>query len=130
MRRLTLVAMLATAALTAAACRSMLAPGVTCEGVRALKLGMSKADVARWLGPPLGWAVGEEFGVKRETWEYSDYGLSRPRLFVDFDESGLTRVAAYYMPILGGRSRDVYTLDAEWGHKETPEFEDYVPCQR
>lgn len=130
MRRLTLVAMLATAALTATACRSRLAPGVTCEGVRALQLGMSKADVARWLGPPLGWAVGEEFGVKGERWRYSDYDLSRLRLYVYFDESGLTRVHAYYMPILGERSRSVYYLDADWGHKETPEFEDYVPCQR
>src|SRR3972149_3238130 len=105
MRRLPRVAMLATAALTAAACRSRLAPGVTCEGVRALQLGMSKADVARWLGPPLGWAVGEEFGVKGERWRYSDYDLSRLRLYVYFDKSGLPRGHAYYIPIFGDRTR-------------------------
>jgi hypothetical protein len=126
-------------------CQSRLAPRVTCDGIRALKLGMSEPEVTRLLGgPPVrrGPLVGREDGhgqivpAEKDTpilWQYdSGPGLFGPELEVAFVESKLTEVSVTFRPfprslgdIADGKPISLFRLPGT----EKPEFAKQLGCQ-
>lgn len=127
LNRLVRISVLASVLVLSVAC-DRLADGLTCDGVRKLKIGMTPAEVRNILGPPLSSASGGSMCGKttiRECWFYS----TSNRVSVNFDAVGLVRASAYYKPIFGDRSVTIFSLDPDVPKMyEGDEFVRYLKC--
>lgn len=122
---------LALAIVCSVACER-LAPGVTCNGVRKLNLGMTPAEVRNILGRPLSQFVASDRGTCgrpaiRECWSYS----SSDRFSVDFDDHGVASVSAYRKALMSDRSIEIFTLTRELPNRYFgPGFQSYFNCSQ
>jgi hypothetical protein len=75
-------------------------PGINCEKLRALQIGMSRNEVRTLLGPPR-WEAPEHPNYKVPSWDYRfdysnrDSGNDGVRLVVDFMDDRLVAVDSY-----------------------------------
>lgn len=126
---------LATLCLVAAigcSAKPELAAGVTCTGVRALRLGLSPAEVTRVLGEPLTKTPGPECnlpGSVDECWSYSSGPDTQGYFRMWFRDGGLDYASAARIKLssFSGKPTLAFQLDQN-GPREFPEFEGFFSC--
>ena len=121
-------------------CRTRLAPGVTCEGIRSLKLGMSEEEVAQLLGPPVnGGPI--MLPADKDTpvvWNYSDepglFGGVELRVeFVDakLDDAMATAIRlrnSAIATVFNSKETYLFLLDKRLGRIEESAFVEFLGC--
>ena len=101
-------AVLATMALFASGCDTVeRPPGVTCEKLRALKVGNTRDEVRNVLGPPR-WEGAEHPNYEKPEWDYTwAYSSKQVRLFVNFLDDRLVMVSSYIRTFLREMNRSL-----------------------
>lgn len=120
-------------ALPLTACTSV-SPGVTCDGIRALKIGMSKQAVARLLGTPSKILPGPLCGrmlPDGECWSYSEEGFFPAGVVfkVEFDSAALDYAHVYARPVFRERKPTLFLLTSGAKPIEGSDFASLFKCE-
>lgn len=131
-RRLLGQLLLTSLALVPIACASV-SPSVTCEGIRGLRIGMSKQDVASLLGTPSKILPGPGCGrmlPNGECWSYNaDSFFPAGMVFnIEFDSAGLSWAHVYERPVWGDKKPTLFSLSSPTESIETSSFTKYFKC--
>ena len=128
---------------TSSACRARLAPGVTCDGIRTLKSGMTPEEVSKILGPPVrsGFLAEPHVNDTPLLWGYNSNADSDLfgglRFELRFINSKLTRAALHAIPLRdspimtkgNSKSTLLYWLDDNGSIDESAAFSEYLTCR-
>lgn len=129
MRRFLPMVSVVVALMLVGGCTNTLAPKVTCEGIRALTLGMSPNQVKTILGEPFSVTPSDlQPGVDMSlNYVANDGILSGLRFRVDFNRGGVVVVILAKRYLWDSRAVTVYYLGST-GKTDTPQLDSYVPC--
>lgn len=124
------------------ACRASLAPGVTCDGVRALRIGMTQAEVSGILGPPVrSFFLFGPGDIDPLVWDYNFYSdndlFGGVEFNVRFTKSKLNHASIYATPLrdsalmtsFNSKGTLLYWLDEKGDADERPAFAEYLNCR-
>jgi hypothetical protein len=112
------------------ACVQRVPDRVTCQNLRALKIGMTPKEVQNIVGPPrlITNRAPKEVLPHDEIWDYETDGLLGGLSFnVGFDSGTLSRVVLYSYFQWDQRSRDLYYLTKDFC-RESPRIGEYISC--
>lgn len=129
-RVMTLTAGVSIMLLSMVGCTSSLPTAVTCDGIRALQLGMTTDEVERQIGPSRTWAPGPDVNRPEtvEVWGYhSESAFGGIRMNVRFDKGRLFDVDAYAKYLWNQRDTPLFRLVGT-RREEDLEFGRYFSC--
>lgn len=123
-----------TAGLAACTLTDHLSPSVTCDGVRALRIGMSKDEIRANVGPPRRRTPAAECGMdvrSGECWSYEsmDGIAGGVRFQIDIDDNrGLAGALMYEKYVLAERATTLFEL-REGVRVESEDFASRMSCR-
>jgi hypothetical protein len=112
------------------ACLHRVPDRITCQNVRALKVGMGPKQVQNIVGPPrsITKRVPREVLPHEEIWDYETDGLLGGLSFnVGFDHGALSNVSLYSYYQWDQRSKTLYYRTKD-SHTESPSIGEYISC--